>query len=1167
MTTLIRLDSTLAPGLDGHVLADGSAVVSGDSLVLEQDSGDAGRVWMVFPGVTIPKYHRATSAVLRLVAAALSDAATLTVRACAEADSAGIGSAAELTTRPLTRSVEIEVSGLAQGETLELDLTEAVNHLLELFPATSQPRGVGFVIDVSAGGDVTLEFASGSQAIEADRPALTLDLHSVLNLWHGQQPEQATRFELTVERAVPDVLYEVELWDGAVDRRVSYRAEETDTAAEICEALAELLAEHGNVEYTEGETSLVFESDLTGRPTDVAVTAAGSIVEELQAGALPVPQIVDLALESTASGGSWTAEFDWGAGGESTAALPWNATATAVAAAVTALPTPQPGDVSVAKLDAYTWRVTLGGSLAGTQATVTLDTSSLTFTRARLERVQAGGETGPASDLYLFRLPAAWTLGGYGMQGTGIYEGSYASWQWRFRLDGGAWSSWANQFTAAGLQTLLRGLYPADLRPRVTVAADYVKIGPVDEYDGIPQWFVPPLAAIAVPHEAGLLEIDTNFVWEGPRFELLVEQTRAAAWFFSVATPDPYAERADWPEGWIYGLSGTRGGSAWSGDATPGMRPHVSFSEAYVAALKEHLQNSGAGLYEGQHYTLVETEYERLSEQQLPASGRFVLLWEGTSVPAGQDGTLNPTQIYPDSPGAGPNHPDAYAAIVTRLTSPTPIVNQIDRLTLSASGGTFSLTVETDTTAPITYPTTPGGIDSAIQTAVGGDVSTVTTAGVQQFLLEWVGAYAASPVDVSVDGSSLTGPEGTVSEHQAAVAGVNARQRITVDPSAFGGSLRFSDPLTTGPGTHWSLPVAWDAGVADLQAAGNGLLGSGRSTWTGVDNGGPWIVEFTGSYGARPLPLMRLDQDDLKVTDSLLSVDILQEGTGPNRWDDPLNWSLLRVPQTHDVACLADGNVDALYGLVQLTEFTVAVGANVLAVDRQLALRPGMRVRVRSTGRLPATAGGPLDPQLDYVVHSVSRVRSEITLATSDETHAEPLIFTDPGEGVHEVAVALYQFHHRMQFTGAVGLPPRDDDGVIESLPRFLRIGFLAAPDPQILLGIGEGNGSHRLQIDAGRFDARVEVAGGGTSAGASPPIQLLSLADDFRLTNLGGEVGLGVYPGERVRFRELLLVAGSTRLGRDVAGVPGAVIDRLAAAELVVEEATLAGATLRLRS
>jgi hypothetical protein len=97
-------------------------------------------------------------------------------------------------------------------------------------------------------------------------------------------------------------------------------------------------------------------------------------------------------------------------------------------------------------------------------------------------------------------------------------------------------------------------------------------------------------------------------------------------------------------------------------------------------------------------------------------------------------------------------------------------VNEIDSLEIDAQAGTYTLTVDGETTAPIAFDADASTVQAALEALPSVGVGNVVVTGDPSgFTIELTGALAATAVDLSADGAGLTGTA-TVTEEQAAVA-------------------------------------------------------------------------------------------------------------------------------------------------------------------------------------------------------------------------------------------------------------------------------------------------------------------------------------------------------------------------------------------------------------
>ncbi len=147
----------------------------------------------------------------------------------------------------------------------------------------------------------------------------------------------------------------------------------------------------------------------------------------------------------------------------------------------------------------------------------------------------------------------------------------------------------------------------------------------------------------------------------------------------------------------------------------------------------------------------------------------------------------------------------------------------------SATGGTFLLTVDGLTTAPLLWNVS--ALD--VETALGLAGVTATVTGTGTIADPWVITFAVAPTTVTMDSALLT--QGVADTLVAAVAA--SIYRVDVG-SAIGGTFLLTVDVTS------VGPIAWNALAADVQ---NALLLAGFTA--GVTGSGsiadPWVITFT----------------------------------------------------------------------------------------------------------------------------------------------------------------------------------------------------------------------------------------------------------------------------------------------------------------------------------
>lgn len=137
-----------------------------------------------------------------------------------------------------------------------------------------------------------------------------------------------------------------------------------------------------------------------------------------------------------------------------------------------------------------------------------------------------------------------------------------------------------------------------------------------------------------------------------------------------------------------------------------------------------------------------------------------------------------------------------------------------------------------------------------------------------------------------------------------------------------------------------------------------------------------------------------------------------------------------------------------------------------------------------------------------------------------------------------------------------IGLPRRNSTGVLEYLPRFLEIGG----DPDIKIGIGEGNGPDRVNLNIRTGSPAIEVYDTGSGVDGEPAVQIIGVnaVNTATLLLLEGEVGIAVMPKEEAHFSKVVQRSGELSLGSNVKILSLIKTE----GELVANEATIDGQT-----
>jgi hypothetical protein len=245
-------------------------------------------------------------------------------------------------------------------------------------------------------------------------------------------------------------------------------------------------------------------------------------------------------------------------------------------------------------------------------------------------------------------------------------------------------------------------------------------------------------------------------------------------------------------------------------------------------------------------------------------------------------------------------------------------VNEIQGVTLygAPAGGTFTLTFDGQTTGALTYDESAADVETALEALSNIDAVTVSGPDGGPWLIVFLGTNAATDVlQMTGDGSSLSGADVSISVVQAAAASVDEVQTISLTGSPTGGTFTLTYSAQT------TSAIAYDAPSAVIQDELEGLsnIDPGEALVAG-SAGGPWTVLFQGDLGAQDVTAMTGDGGNLTGTGAqtfVVSADT--SPTGPHHFDDADNWTGGAVPIDADDIVFEESDVDCLYGLSQAT--------------------------------------------------------------------------------------------------------------------------------------------------------------------------------------------------------------------------------------------------------
>ncbi|MFW6169518.1 MAG: hypothetical protein ACODAD_03440, partial [Planctomycetota bacterium] len=230
--------------------------------------------------------------------------------------------------------------------------------------------------------------------------------------------------------------------------------------------------------------------------------------------------------------------------------------------------------------------------------------------------------------------------------------------------------------------------------------------------------------------------------------------------------------------------------------------------------------------------------------------------------------------------------------VVSELVSHVDGENEVQRVSLSppASGGDFTLTFENETTTPLSWDATAAEVQAAMEelASLRSDEVEVTSphATGGPWHVEFTGRRAATDVPlITGDSSALAG--GFTSADVQVVAdtnqpGVNERQTITMpaapaDPQA--GSFRLS--FNGGSVSRTTADIPFNATASEVEDALEALenIGAGDIVVTSANaEGGPWSVEFTQDLASTDLPLMSVNPAQLGRDEPIEVVEVQEAG-------------------------------------------------------------------------------------------------------------------------------------------------------------------------------------------------------------------------------------------------------------------------------------------------
>ncbi len=850
------------------------------------------------------------------------------------------------------------------------------------------------------------------------------------------------------------------------------------------------------------------------------------IVTTVVSGSAGRNEVQRIQLSSGVSGGTFTLTFD----GQTTAAIAWNASAAALESALEALSNLAPSDVSVVKSGSV-WTVTFSGAYAGINVPeMTGDGSSLT---------SSGGSL-------TISTPQNGLDGGFNTRMTGLRTGNGAGPSLKLKV--------GTQYTPA---RAMSAWTQAQLISDIQAITGSGTVGLVGGFKA---------------HSAG---DNLHFAWKwigAKAFANTPIYLYDSAGNFLVADDtinNGTVGGLEKAEVQIINLTNATGGTytlTFSGQTTAALAWNAS--ALTVRQALEALSNIAPGdveVFNGDANGSTATSRHILAV-------KFEGAYEDTNVAALTIDTTNLT-------GGG------TTSTLLEGNSPNQR-NEIQSVKVNASGGTFTLTFDGQTTGNIAVGANAATVQTALEALSNiapGDVA-VSGAGTNAdpYQVTFQGAYAATNVPQMTGGvGGLTGGSVIVTTLTQGEPPVNEQQAVYV--TADGGSFTLSYVGEA------SIPLAHDAPAATVEAALELLAGiddvvvSGSGT---IED--PWLIEFQGTLGG--LNVAELVGDSTTLTGGFGStIETEQDGSPP-------------LPQVWDVMlhCATGGSF--AFSFKGRRTVNIAYGSNAAAVQSALeALAPGDFTglwnvelltadvyRVSVAGRLaglPQSLSAHNDSLTgtgqgvnQYTLQSATG-RNWIDNAVNwrDVATGEPGLpddgdeaFVQTGDITNSLRYGslagrlLKRFILGNMFRGEIGLPERTKTGYVEYRPTHISLEFedgtQSFDNPNIVIGVeqGQGSGLVRLESADDKVHIRIERTGGPVEEGrpafcwdgqnAASTLQLIEGTAGVAVFAFGeAQLAKAVQRGGALRFGEGTEIGaggfdrvGGETLGRaTVGGVP----------------------------
>lgn len=446
---------------------------------------------------------------------------------------------------------------------------------------------------------------------------------------------------------------------------------------------------------------------------------------------------------------------------------------------------------------------------------------------------------------------------------------------------------------------------------------------------------------------------------------------------------------------------------------------------------------------------------------------------------------------------------------VTTIANGAANTDEIQEITIFATGGTFTLSDGTDTTGNIAFDASA----ATVKTRLEADIAAITTVGVtgtgaigDPFIVTYTNPGGTNVPELTGDGSLLTGGDGQAIEITAHDAGSDEVQTATVDASVTGGTLTLSFlGVETGP-------IDFDASAATVETAFEGLstVPAGEGSVSG-SAGGPWTFTFSGTLGKSNLAAIVADGTLLvggSGTETLIATETTRS-SGPNHFDAAGNWTAGRVPDSLDDLKWDTNTIHCLYGLLQVTTFTADAGTDVVTVSGPCHFVDDQILRVTTDDTLPAG----LAINTSYYIIDFDRMTGTFKLSTSSGGAAVDI--TTAGTGTHTIGVEVESIEDSHRNSGKIGLHIFNAGGYREYRQPYLAIGVRPGGNKSVKIGTKEGKGSKRIKIDTGQYATEFKIIKTGSGANDLPAVMLLNTNPATNIVAKSGQIGIAAQAGE----------------------------------------------------